>query len=159
MLWNQHRDRFEVAGIVCRRIPYFVFKELTACMTSEDMATVGRLNAKRQAGAVLTQEETDRLTEIASRWPVDGLRAACVVPPISEDQLREKIASMPRRDADEAERILDMCATPEVPEADLADPLAVRMAATGLLAIDPADLTAGQGYALLAMLTPKGAGQ
>lgn len=155
MLWTQHRDRYEVGGIVCRRIPYFTFKELTACMTTEDMATVGRLNAKRTAGATLTQEETDRLTEIAARWPVDALRAACTVPPMSEVDLRDRIASMPRRDADEAERVLDMCATPEVPKEDVADPLAVQMIARGMLAIDPADLTVGQGYAILAMLAPR----
>ncbi len=154
MLWTQHRDRWEVAGRVARRIPYFTFKELTKDITAEDLGTIGRLNAKRMAGDTLTQEETDRLTAIASRWPVDDLRGACLVPPVSGDEVAALLDSLPRADASELERVLDLCATPEVPQDEITDPLAVQLIARGI-AIDPADLTVGQGYAILAMPSPR----
>lgn len=154
MLWTQHTERYTVGGHTARRVPYFAFKQLTAGITTEDMAAVGRLNAKRASGAVLDQAETDRLTEIASRWPVDALRGACMLPPMTAQEVTAMLDAMPRAQAQEAEAVLDMCATPDVPEDELTDPLAVLLVARGLLAIDPADITVGQGYAITAMLAP-----
>ncbi len=155
MLWDQHRDRFEAAGYTARRITYCKFKELTADMTAEDMAAVGRLNAKRQAGATLDPEETERLTEIAGRWPIDDLRGACMIPPRTGAEVREIMDGLPRRDAELLGAILDQCATPEIPKEDLADPLAIGLAARGGIGIDLADMTVGQGYALLALFSPR----
>ncbi|MBQ6357395.1 MAG: hypothetical protein IJI97_00365 [Clostridia bacterium] len=122
-------------------------------MTDEDMARIGRLNAKRMSGATLTQEETDTLTEIASRWPIDALRGACFVPPVSAEGCRVKLAQMPRKDSERLEEILDDCITPSIDEKDVTDPLALALVRTGGLGIDIADMTVGQGYAIAAMLT------
>ncbi len=155
MLWDQHRDRFEAAGMTARRITYCKFKELTAHITAEDMAAIGRLNAKRQAGATLDPEETERLTEIASRWPIDDLRGACLIPPRSGQETRDLLDGMARRDAELLASILDQCATPEIPKEDAEDPLAIALVLRGALGIDVADMTVGQGYAIMAMLTPR----
>lgn len=156
MLWDQHRERWAVGDAVVRRITYCKFRELTAGMTDEDMARIGRLNAKRMSGATLTQEETDTLTEIASRWPIDGLRGACFIPPVSAEGCRVKLAQMARKDSERLEEILDDCITPSIDEKDVTDPLALALVRTGGLGIDIADMTVGQGYAVAAMLTPGG---
>ena len=82
MLWDQHRERFEAGGYIIRRITYCKFRELTRGITNKDMATIGRLNAKRESGATLDAEETATLTELAGKWPVDDLRGACFIPEV-----------------------------------------------------------------------------
>ena len=152
MLWDQHRERYEAGGYVIRRIPYFRFRELTSSVTEEDMARIGRLNAKRESGATLSEEETKTLTEIAGKWPVEALRGACFVPPVSADRCAEILANMPRSASEDLERMLDQYITPEIPADDCTDPLAVLLVATGNLGIDAADMTVGQGYAVVAMM-------
>ena len=155
MLWDQHRERYEIAGHTARRITYCKFTELTRHISTEDMATIGRLNAKRLSGDTLTQEETDRLTAIATKWPQDDLRGACLIPPTTGAEVRRILAELPRAQSEELERSLDACATPEIPQEDLQDPLALQLAARGGLGIDLADMTVGQGYAIIAMPTPR----
>lgn len=140
-----------------RRIPYFKFREITASVTEEDMAKIGRLNAKRESGATLSPEETASLTEIASKWPVDELRGASFVPPVSGAEVQKILAQMPRNLSEALEQKLDEFITPEIPKEDTEDPLAVLLIATGGLGIDCADLTIGQGYAIVAMM--KGANE
>ena len=152
MLWDQHRERYEAGGYVIRRIPYFKFVELTASMTAEDMARIGRLNAKRESGATLSAEETASLTEIASKWPIDELRGASFVPPVSGAEAQRILAELPRNLSEALEVKLDEFITPEIPKEDTEDPLAVLLVATGSLGIDAADLTVGQGYAIVAMV-------
>jgi hypothetical protein len=105
------------------------------------------------SGVQLTAEETDTLTEIASRWPIDALRGACFVPPISAQGCRAKLAQMARADSEKLEALLDDCITPSIDEKDVTDPLALALVRTGGLGIDMADMTVGQGYAIAAMLT------
>lgn len=152
MLWDQHRERYECGGYIIRRVPYCKFRELTASMTDEDMARIGRLNAKRESGVELSQEETEALTAIASKWPIDDLRGACFVPPVSGSRAQEIIAELPRKKSEALEAMLDQYITPEIPTADTADPLATLLVATGGLGIDIADMTVGQGYAIVAMM-------
>ena len=152
MLWDQHRERYEAGGYVIRRIPYFRFRELTASVSEEDMAKIGRLNAKRESGTTLSEEETATLTEIASKWPVDALRGASFVPPVSGAEAQKILAELPRNLSEAVERKLDEYITPELSENDCKDPLAVLLVATGGLGIDCADLTVGQGYAIVAMM-------
>ena len=152
MLWDQHRERYEAGRYTIRRIPYFRFRELTACMSDEDMARIGRLNAKRESGATLTPEETTTLTEIASKWPIDALRGACFIPPEDPDRVKDILDGLPRIIADRLEQKLDEYITPEIRKEDCEDPLAVLLVATGNLGIDAADLTVGQGYAIVAMM-------
>lgn len=156
MLWDQHRERYEAGGYVIRRVTYCKFRELTKDVTDEDMARIGRLNAKRESGAVLDEQETAVLTELAGKWPVDALRGACFVPPVSGQRAQEILADLPRAVSEDLERKLDEYTTPEIPAEDTQDPLAVLLAATGGLGIDVADMTVGQGYAIVAMLTAKG---
>lgn len=156
MLWDQHRERYEAGGYVIRRVTYCKFRELTKDVTDEDMARIGRLNAKRESGAVLNEQETAVLTELAGKWPVDALRGACFVPPVSGQRAQEILADLPRAVSEDLERKLDEYTTPEIPAEDTQDPLAVLLAATGGLGIDVADMTVGQGYAIVAMLTAKG---
>ena len=157
MLWDQHRERYEAGGYVIRRIPYFKFREITASVTEEDMAKIGRLNAKRESGATLSPEETATLTEIAGKWPVDELRGASFIPPVSGAEVQKILAQMPRNLSEALEQKLDEFITPEIPKEDTEDPLAVLLIATGGLGIDCADLTIGQGYAIVAMM--KGASE
>ena len=157
MLWDQHRERYEAGGYVIRRIPYFKFREITASVTEEDMAKIGRLNAKRESGATLSPEETATLTEIAGKWPVDELRGASFIPPVSGVEVQKILAQMPRNLSEALEQKLDEFITPEIPKEDTEDPLAVLLIATGGLGIDCADLTIGQGYAIVAMM--KGANE
>lgn len=152
MLWDQHRERYEAGGYIIRRIPYFKFRELTASMTEEDMARIGRLNAKRESGATLSDEETASLTEIAAKWPIDELRGASFVPPVSGAEAQRILAQLPRNLSEALEKKLDEYITPEIPKEDTADPLAVLLVATGGLGIDAADMTVGQGYAIVAMM-------
>lgn len=140
-----------------RRIPYFKFREITASVTEEDMAKIGRLNAKRESGATLSPEETATLTEIAGKWPVDELRGASFIPPVSGAEVQKILAQMPRNLSEALEQKLDEFITPEIPKEDTEDPLAVLLIATGGLGIDCADLTIGQGYAIVAMM--KGASE
>ena len=156
MLWDQHRERYEAGGYTIRRITYCKFRELTKDVTDEDMARIGRLNAKRESGAQLDADETATLTEIAGKWPVDDLRGACFIPPVSGAQAQEILASLPRRISEDLERKLDEYTTPEIPTDDTADPLAVLLVATGNTGIDMADMTVGQGYAIVAMMTKGG---
>lgn len=156
VLWDQHRERYEAGGYVIRRVTYCKFRELTKDVTDEDMARIGRLNAKRESGAVLDEQETAVLTELAGKWPVDALRGACFVPPVSGQRAQEILADLPRAVSEDLERKLDEYTTPEIPADDTQDPLAVLLAATGGLGIDVADMTVGQGYAIVAMLTAKG---
>lgn len=156
MLWDQHRERYEAGGYLIRRIPYCRFTELTRGVTAEDMAKIGRLNAKRESGATLTPEETDTLTSIAGKWPVDDLRGACFIPPVSGDKAMAILAELPRAISEDLEKKLDEYITPEIPADDTQDPLAMLLVATGGLGIDMADMTVGQGYAIVAMLTKEG---
>ena len=156
VLWDQHRERYEAGGYVIRRVTYCKFRELTKDVTDEDMARIGRLNAKRESGAVLDEQETAVLTELAGKWPVDALRGACFIPPVSGQRAQEILADLPRAVSEDLERKLDEYTTPEIPAEDTQDPLAVLLAATGGLGIDVADMTVGQGYAVVAMLTAKG---
>ena len=156
MLWDQHRERYECGGYTIRRITYCKFRELTKGVTDEDMARIGRLNAKRESGAQLDADETATLTEIAGKWPVDDLRGACFIPPVSGAQAQEILASLPRRISEDLERKLDEYTTPEIPTDDTTDPLAVLLVATGNTGIDMADMTVGQGYAIVAMMTRGG---
>ena len=71
MLWDQHRERWAIGGTTIRRITYCKFRELTAGMTDEDMARIGRLNAKRMSGAQLSAEETDTLAVVTMRFERD----------------------------------------------------------------------------------------
>ena len=151
-LWDQHRERFQAGGYTIRRIPYFKFRELTASMTEEDMAKIGRLNAKRESGATLSEEETASLTEIASKWPIDELRGASFIPPVSGAEVRQILAELPRNLSEALEAKLDEFITPEINKEDTEDPLAVLLVATGGMGIDCADLTIGQGYAIVAMM-------
>ena len=159
MLWDQHRERIEIGGYTLRRITYCKFRELTASVSAEDMARIGRLNAKRESGATLSQEETDALAGIAAKWPVDALRGACFIPPVSAGRCREIIAELPRRTSEEAEQILDDLITPKIPQEDCLDPVALSLIRTGSIGIDIADMTVGQGYAIAAMLAPPEARQ
>lgn len=152
MLWDQHRERFEAGGYIIRRITYCKFREITKGVTNEDMAKIGRLNAKRESGVTLTPEETETLTQIAGKWPVDELRGACFCPPVSGVKAQEIIAELPRNISIELERKLDEFITPEITADDTQDPLAVLLVATGGLGIDMADMTVGQGFAIVAML-------
>lgn len=156
MLWDQHRERYEAGGYTIRRITYCKFRELTKDVTDEDMARIGRLNAKRESGAQLDADETATLTEIAGKWPVDDLRGACFIPPVLGTQAQEILASLPRRISEDLERKLDEYTTPEIPTEDTTDPLAVLLVATGNTGIDMADMTVGQGYAIVAMMTKGG---
>lgn len=152
MLWNEHRDRFTAGGYTARRVTYWDFRRITADYPAEDMARIGRLNAKRDSGVALTEEEQGTLMELASRWPIDELRGACLIPPVSGAEVRTILAGMPRADSEELERALDLFITPTVPaEQELKDPLAVVLVATGGLGIDTADMTAGQGIAISLM--------
>lgn len=154
MLWDQHRVRYEVGGVTVRFVTYTKFMEIIRAseITDADMAAIGRLNAKRQSGDTLTQEETDRLTTLAARWPLDELRGACLVPPRTAQETRDLLASMPRRESEELEAILDKCAGPDIDKDDVADPLALALIRTGGLGIDMADMTAGQGMAVAEIL-------
>lgn len=156
VLWDQHRERYEAGGYVIRRVTYCKFRELTKDVTDEDMARIGRLNAKRESGAVLDEQETAVLTELAGKWPVDALRGACFVPPVSGQRAQEILADLPRAVSEDLERKLDEYTTPEIPAEDTQDPLAVLLAATGGLGIDVADMTVGQGYAIVAMMAKGG---
>lgn len=155
MLWDQHRERYAAEGYTLRRITYCRFRELTATVSAEDMARIGRLNAKRESGATLSPEETDTLAEIASKWPVDALRGACFIPPVSAGRCREILAELPRHASEEMEQVLDDFITPKIPQEDCLDPVALALVRTGGLGIDIADMTVGQGYAVAAMLAPQ----
>lgn len=149
MLWTEHRDRVQAGGRTIRRLPYWAFKEITASFPAEDLARIGRLNAKRESGAQLTAEEQEKLMDLASRWPVDELRGACFIPPISGEETRQILAQMPREESENLEKALDVFITPTVPtDRDTEDPLAIVLVATGNLGIDTADMTAGQGIAI-----------
>ena len=149
MLWTEHRERFTAGGYTARRVTYWDFRRITADYPAEDMARIGRLNAKRDSGVALTEEEQQTLLELASRWPVDELRGACFIPPVSGAEARAILAQMPREESENLERALDVFITPTAPtEADTEDPLAIILVATGNLGIDTADLTAGQGIAI-----------
>lgn len=156
MLWDQHRERYAVGDAVARRITYWKFRELTAGMTDEEMARIGRINAKRESGAQLTEEEQRTLTETAAKWPVDDLRGACLIPPTDGAGCRRLLAEMPRAQSERLEAILDDCITPNIPKEDVLDPLALALVRTGGLGIDAADMTVGQGFAIAAMLAPGG---
>lgn len=149
MLWTEHRDRVQAGGRTIRRLPYWAFKEITASFPAEDLGRIGRLNAKRDSGVALTEEEQQTLLELASRWPVDELRGACFIPPVSGAEARTILAQMPREESENLEKALDAFITPTVPtDRDTEDPLAVILVATGNLGIDTADMTAGQGIAI-----------
>lgn len=155
-MWDQHRERYALGQYTARRITYWKFRDLTASMTDEDMARIGRLNAKRESGATLTPEEQNALAETAGRWPLHELRGACMIPPMTAEEIRAALASMPRAESERAEGILDELIVPTIPEKDVTDPLALALVGTGGLGIDTADMTVGQGFAIAAMLS-KGA--
>ena len=71
--------------------------------------------------------------------------------------MQKILAQMPRNLSEALEQKLDEFITPEIPKEDTEDPLAVLLIATGGLGIDCADLTIGQGYAIVAMM--KGASE
>lgn len=155
MLWNQHRDRYTVGDHIARPIPYLAFKDFTREITAEEWAIIGRLNAKRQSGDTLTEEEAAKLQAIAVKWPQDDLRGACLVPPMTGEEVRALLATLPRSQSEDLEAILDRCATPDIPADDLQDPLVIQLLARGGLGIDIADMTVGQGMAIIQMLTPR----
>ena len=152
MLWTEHRDRVQIDGRTIRRLTYWDFRRITASYPAQDLGRIGRLNAKRDSGAALTPEEQDSLMEMAGRWPVDELRGACFIPPVSGEEARRILAELPRAESEELEKALDVFITPTTPtEADTADPLAIILISTGGLGIDTADITAGQGLAIALM--------
>lgn len=152
MLWTEHRDRFEAGEYTVRRLTYWDFKELTDSISPDDLGRIGRLNAKRESGATLTQEETNTLVELADRWPTDALRGACFIPPVNGQRCREILAELPRSESEWLETILDDCIVPTtMTEADR-DPLALLLISTGGLGIDTADMTVGQGLAIATIL-------
>lgn len=155
MLWDQHRDRFEAGGHTARRITYAKFTELTREISTEEMAALGRFNAKRASGDMLDEEETARLQAIAVKWPQDALRGACLIPPVTGEEMRRILAELPRAQSEELERVLDYCVTPDIPEADIKDPLAILLISRGGLGIDIADMTVGQGMAVIKLLAPR----
>lgn len=155
MLWSQHRDRYTVGEYTARAIPYLAFTEITRCITTEEMAAIGRLNAKRASGDALTEDELARLQAIAVKWPQDDLRGACMIPPRTGEEVRRLLADLPRHQSEDLEALLDRCATPDIPQDDLQDPLAIQMLARGGLGIDIADITVGQGMAIIQMLAPR----
>ena len=149
MLWTEHRDRVRVGEYTIRRLTYWAFKEITAAFPASDLGRIGRLNAKRESGAPLTSEEQETLMELAGKWPVDELRGACFIPPVSGEEAQRILAQMPRAESEELEKALDVFITPTTPtESEVKDPLAVLLVATGGLGIDTADMTAGQGIAI-----------
>ena len=152
MLWTQHRDRWTVGGRTVRRITYWDFKRLTAGIDPAQSAHIGRINAKRQAGGELTEEELADLDAYIKAYPLDAMYGSCFIPPLDGPAAREVLDTMPRRESEELEAVLASCITPEVPEDEAKDPLAVAMVATGGLGVDIADLTVGQGMAVAAML-------
>ena len=155
MLWNQHRDRYTVGEYTARAIPYLTFTELTRCISTEEMADIGYLNAKRASGDTLTEDELARLRAIAVKWPQDDLRGACMIPPRTGAEVRQLLADLPRHQSEDLEALLDRCVTPDIPADDLKDPLAIQLLARGGLGIDIADMTVGQGMAIIQMLTPR----
>ena len=152
MLWDQHRERYTAGGYTARRITYWKFRELTASVSPDDLGRLGRINAKRESGDPLTAEEQNALAEIASRWPVGSLRGACLIPPVTAEECTRILDELPRAESEALEKILDLCIVPEIPEADITDPLALALVATGGLGIDTADMTAGQGIAIATMM-------
>lgn len=152
MIWTEHRDRVQIGGRTIRRLTYWDLRRLTASITPADLARIGRLNAKRESGDPLTAEEQNALAELASRWPVGALRGACLIPPVDATECARILATIPREESENLERILDMCITPEIPESDISDPLALALVASGGLGIDTADMTVGQGLAIATML-------
>ena len=148
MLWDQHRDRWTVADYLAKRITYCKYNELTASLSVEDRAKLGRLTAKMQSGATLTKEENDKLNALMASFPLDDLRGACLVPPTDGAGCRKILAELPRKQSEELERVLDRCIEPEIPEKEVSDPLAIALVATGGLGIDIADMTLGQGMAV-----------
>ena len=152
MLWDQHRERYTAGGYTARRITYWKFRELTASVSPDDLGRLGRINAKRESGDPLTAEEQNALAEIASRWPVGSLRGACLIPPVTAEECTRILDELPRAESEALEKILDLCIVPEISEADITDPLALALVATGGLGIDTADMTAGQGIAIATMM-------
>ena len=149
MIWTEHRDRFQAGGHTIRRVTYWDFRRITASFPVQDLARIGRLNAKRESGAQLSAEEQDTLMALAGQWPVDDLRGACFIPPVTGEEARRILADMPRAESEELEKALDIFITPTTPtEADTKDPLAIVLVTTGGLGIDTADITAGQGIAI-----------
>lgn len=153
MIWTEHRDRVQIGGRTIRRLTYWDLRRLTASITPADLARIGRLNAKRESGAGLTAEEQDTLMALAGQWPVDELRGACFIPPVSGEEARGILSQLPRAESEELERALDIFITPTAPtESEIKDPLAIVLATTGGLGIDTADMTAGQGIAISMIL-------
>ena len=155
MLWNQHRDRYTVGEYTVRNIPYLAFKDLTREITTEEWADLGYLNAKRASGDTLTGEETAKLQAIAVKWPQDDLRGACMIPPRTGAEVRQLLADLPRHQSEDLEALLDRCVTPDIPADDLTDQLAIQLLARGGLGIDIADMTVGQGMAILKLFAPR----
>ena len=155
MLWDQHLDRFTVGNHTARRITYCKFRELTASMSAEDIGRIGRLNAKRESGAPLTPEDESVLHDLLARWPIDEMRGACLIPPLSGEAVRDLLAQMGRAQSEELEHVLDVCIVPEIPASDVTDPLALELIVRGGLGIPISDMTVGQGYAIATMLAPK----
>lgn len=153
MIWTEHRDRVQIGGRTIRRLTYWDLRRLTASITPADLARIGRLNAKRESGAGLTAEEQDTLMALAGQWPVDELRGACFIPPVSGEEARGILSQLPRAESEELERALDIFITPTTPtESEIKDPLAIVLVTTGGLGIDTADMTAGQGIAISMIL-------
>ena len=151
-IWTEHRERVQVGEYTIRRLTYWDFRRITADYPAQDLGRIGRLNAKRESGVALTAEEQDTLMELAGRWPIDALRGACFIPPVSGEEAREILARLPRSESEALEKALDVFITPTVPtEADTKDPLAIVLITTGGLGIDTADMTAGQGLAIALM--------
>lgn len=152
MIWTEHRDRVQIGGRTIRRLTYWDLRRITASVTPADLARIGRLNAKRESGAGLTAEEQDTLMELAGKWPVDELRGACFIPPVSGEEARGILSKLPRAESEELEKALDIFITPTTPtESEIKDPLAIVLVTTGGLGIDTADMTAGQGLAIALM--------
>lgn len=155
-LWEQHRERYEAGGVTVRRITYLDFQRITdGLITEEEFAVLGRFNAKKESGATPTSEETARMSAIASKWPVRELKAQCFVPPVTPEEADRILGELSHRDALYIESCLERCISPDIPEADITDPLAIVLVASGGLGIDIADMTVGQGMAVVAMLTPQ----
>ncbi len=155
-LWEQHKTRYEAGGVVVRHITYLRFRRITdGILTDEELAALGRLNAKKEQGASLTAEETARMAAIASKWPILELKAACFVKPTLPEDVEGILDGLTKKEADWLDSMLERCIVPDIPEEDITDPLAIVLVASGGLGIDIADMTVGQGMAVVAMLTPK----
>lgn len=102
-IWDQHREKYSVAGCELRFLRYrdYVRISAQAGITAMDLAFMGRLGLKRKAGVeAVTPPEEMREQAILAKWPVLETYAACFVQPCMEDgrKLEAWLYSLPRDD-------------------------------------------------------------